>query len=100
MRTATAKVREDVLSQFTLGERVDNDEGSMTRLCKRIYIKKLVEEHNQGGVHLNLNAPICLGFQFFKNVTFCAFSTPFLTLHSAQSVNVLWPLQFSFDTTF
>ncbi len=49
---------------------------------------------------MNLHAPICLGFQFFKNVTFCAFSTPFLTLHSARSVNALWPLQFSFDTTF
>ena len=70
VRTATAKVREHVLSQFTQGERVSNDEGSMTSMCVRIYIKPLVEEHNRGGEHMNLHAPICLGFQFFKNVKF------------------------------
>ena len=90
VRMATAKVREQVLSQFTQGERVSNDEGSMTRMCERIYIKTLVEEHNQGGAHMNLHASIYLGFQFFKNVRFCAFSTPFLTLNSARAVNSPW----------
>jgi hypothetical protein len=45
-------------------------EGSLTRMCEKIYIQKLVAEHNTpGGEHLQLHQPVCLGYQFEKGVS-------------------------------
>ena len=94
------KVRGEVLAEFSCGERIDRTEGSLTRMCDKMYIKKLVEEHNRpGGKHLELHQPICLGYQFEKGVTFANWSTPFLAMNGARSMNSEWPVQMGFDAS-
>jgi hypothetical protein len=59
----SAKVREAVLSKYTHGERIDKTEGSLTRICEKIHIEKLVAEHNRpGGQHLGLHEPLCVAW--------------------------------------
>ena len=100
LQREVSKVRGEVMSQFSCGERIDRTEGSLTRMCEKIYIKTLVEEHNRpGGQHMKLHDPVCLGYQFDKGVTHANFSTPFLLLHACRSVNAQWPMQLGFDAT-
>jgi hypothetical protein len=40
-----AKVSKEVLSEFSCGEKVNRTEGSLTRMCAKIFIKDLVAEH-------------------------------------------------------
>ncbi len=48
-----AKERRKVLSELTSGEHIDRTEGSLTRMCEKIYIQKLVAAHTMpGGAHL------------------------------------------------
>jgi hypothetical protein len=55
VRREVAKVRQEVLSEFSCGKKVDGTEGSHTRMCAKIFIKDLVAEHNRpGGAHLQL----------------------------------------------
>ncbi len=69
-------------------------------MCDKMYIKKLVEEHNRlGGKHLELHQLICLGYQFEKSVTFANWSTPFLPLNAARSMNSEWLVQMGFDSS-
>ncbi len=93
-----AKERRKVLSEFTSGEEIDRTEGSLTRMCEKIYIQKLVAEHNMpGGAHLQLHQPVCLGYQFKKGVGFTNYTTPFLLLNGARAVNSEWPVTMGFD---
>ena len=92
--------RRKVLSEFAGGESIDRSEGSLTRMCDKMYIQKLVAEHNTaGGAHLELHQPICLGHQFAKGVRFANFSTPFLLLNAARAVNSGWPVTLGFDAS-
>ena len=69
-------------------------------MCEKIFIKKLVEEHNRpDGKHLQLHDPVCVGYQFREGVKYANFSTPFLLLNPARAVNSGWPLQLGFDAT-
>jgi hypothetical protein len=96
----SAKVREAVLSKYTHGQRIDKTEGSLTRLCEKIYIEKLVAEHNRPGCqHLGLHDPVCVGYQFEKGVSFACFSTAFMLLKPARAVNSKWTLHLGFDAT-
>ena len=100
MQREVAKVRREVLSEFSCGEKVDRTEGSHTRMCAKIFIKDVVAEHNRsGGAHLQLHAPVCVGHQFSHGRTLACFSTPFLLLNAARGVNDGWPLQLHFDST-
>ena len=100
IRRESAKVREAVLSKYTHGERIDKTEGSLTRMCEKIYIEKLVAEHNRpGGKHLDLHEPLCVGYQFEKGVSFGCFSSAFMLLNTARAVNSEWPLHLGFDAT-
>jgi hypothetical protein len=93
-------VRDEVLLQYTHGEKVQSNEGSLTRMCEKMFLKTLVEEHNRpGGKNLELHSPICLECQFEQNVTFANFTTPFLLLHPTRAVNSEWLLQLGFDAT-
>lgn len=93
------QVRETVFSNFTGGQRVDNSEGSLTRLSASIFFKTLVADHNQGGKHLSLHDPICLGYQYSKNVIFGTYSTLFLLQNVARGIAAGWGLQMGFDST-
>jgi hypothetical protein len=65
-----AKVRRKVLSKFTSGERIDRTEGSLTWMCLKMYIQKLVEEQDRpDGRHFELHQPVCLGYQISKELT-------------------------------
>ncbi len=44
LQREVAKVRGAVLPEFSFGERIDRTEGSLTRMCEKIFIKKLVED--------------------------------------------------------
>ncbi len=80
-----AKERRKVLSEFTSGEKIDRTEGSLTSMCEKIYIQKLVAEHNTpGGEHLQLHQSACLCYQFEKGVRFANYTTPFLLLNGAD----------------
>ncbi len=93
-----AKERRKVLSEFTSGEQIDRTEGSITRMCDKIYIRKLVAEHNMpGGAHLQLHQPVCLGYQFEKGVRLANYTTPFLLLNGDRAVNSEWPVTMGFD---
>ncbi len=95
-----AKVRQEVLSEFLCGEKVDRTEVSHTHMCAKTFIKDLVTEHNRpGGAHLQLHAPVCVGHQFSHGRTLACFSTPFLLLNAACGFNDGWPLQLHFDST-
>jgi hypothetical protein len=43
------QVRDTVFEKFTMAERVENSEGSLTCLSTNIFFKTMVEEHNRGG---------------------------------------------------
>jgi hypothetical protein len=95
-----SKLRTEVLSEFSVGAAVDRTEGNLTRMCDKMFIRNLVVEHNRpDGAHLQLHAPVCVGHQFSNGRTLACFSTPFLLLHAARSVNDGWPLQMNFDST-
>jgi len=64
-----ARCRERVLHPFTQGEKLKGDQGSLTRLCEKIYLRTLVEDHNAGRRHLQLHQPVCVGYQFEDGVT-------------------------------
>ena len=98
-RAVTAH-RSRVLEPFTQGEKLDGDEGSLTRLSEKIFLRTLVEEHNAGGEHLQLHKPVCVGHQFQDGVVFGCYSTPMLLLHSTRGINSEWPFLAGFDTTF
>ncbi len=84
---------------FTSGQRVDNSEGSLTRLSTSIFFKTLVAKKNRGGKHLSLHDPICLGYQYSKNVFFGTYSTLFLLKNVARGIAAGWGLQMGFDST-
>ena len=95
-----AKLRTEVLSEFSVGEAVDRKEGTLTRMCDKMFLRNLVVEHNRSdGAHLQLHAPVCVGHQFSNGRALACFSTPFLLLNAARGVNDGWPLQMNFDST-
>jgi hypothetical protein len=73
---AVVAARARALQPFSQGEKLDGEEGSLTRLSEKIYLQRLVEEHNRGGKHLELHQPVCLGHQFQDGVVFGCYSTP------------------------
>ena len=97
---AVSAARLRTLKPFSQGEKLDGEEGSLTRLSAKIFLHTLVEEHNQGGKHLELHQPVCVGHQFQDGVVFGCYSAPMLLLHVARGINAAWPLLAGFDTTF
>jgi hypothetical protein len=88
------------LQPFSHGEKLDGNEGSLTRLSEKIFLHTLVEEHNRGGKHLELHQQVCVGHQFKDCVVFGCYSTPMLLLHPVRGINSGWSLLAGFDTTF
>ena len=97
---AVIAARAQVLDSFSQGEKLDGDEGSLTRLSEKIFLRTLVEEHNRGGKHLDLHPPVCVGHQFKDGVVFGCYSMPMLLLHAARGINSGWTFLAGFDTTF
>ena len=91
---AVSAARLRALQPFSHGEKLDGDEGSLTRLSEKIFLHTLVEEH------LELHQPVCVGHQFKDSVVFGCYSTPMLLLHPVRGINSGWPLLAGFDTTF
>jgi hypothetical protein len=87
------------LLPFSQGEKLDGEEGSLTRLSEKIFLRQLVEQHNQGGKHLELHQPVCVGHQFKDSVVLGCYSMPMLLLHAARRINSGWPFLAGFDTT-
>jgi hypothetical protein len=87
-----AKERRRVLSEFTNGEQIDRTEGSLTRMCEKIYIQNLVAEHKRPGSSAGLSR---LSVQ--KGFRFANYTTPFLLLYGARAVNSEWPVTNGFD---
>ncbi len=98
---AVVAARARVLQPFSQGEKLDGEERSLTRLSEKIYLQRLVEQHNQGGKHLELHQPVCVGHEFKDGVIFGCYSTPILLLHAARGISSGWPLLLAgFDSTF
>ena len=97
---AVVAARARALEPFSQGEKLDGDEGSLTRLSDKIFLRTLVDEHNRGGTHMELHQPVCVGHQFKDGVVFGCFSTPMLLLHGPRGINSGWPFLAGFDTTF
>jgi hypothetical protein len=97
-RTVVA-ARARVLQPFSQGEKLDGEEGSLTRLSEKIFLQRLVEQHNQGGKHLELHQPVCVGHQFKDGVVLGCYWTPMLLSHAARGINSGWPFLAGFDTT-
>jgi hypothetical protein len=98
-RVAVA-ARARALPPFSQGEKLDGEEGSLTRLSEKIFLQRLVEQHNQGGKHLELHQPVCVGHQFQDGVVLGCYSMSMLLLHAARRINSGWPFLADFDTTF
>jgi hypothetical protein len=78
------QVRESVFA-IASADPIDETAGALTRLSGTMFLKTLIDEHNQpGGKHLQLHDPICLGYQFEKNVIFGCYSSLMLLLKIAQ----------------
>ena len=58
---AVVAARARALQPFFEGGKLDGEEGSLTRLSEKIYLQRLVEEHNRGGKHLELHQPCLCG---------------------------------------
>jgi hypothetical protein len=97
---AVVAARALALLPFSQGEKLDGEEGSLTRLSEKIFLQLLVEQHNQGGKHLELHQLVCVGHQFKDGVILRCYSTPMLLLHAASGVYSGWPFLAGFDTTF
>ena len=101
MARAVVAARARALLPFSQGEKLDGDEGSLTRLSDKIFLQTLVEEHNrEGGKHLELHQPVCLGHQFNDGVVFGCYTTPMLLLHGPRGITSGWPFFAGFDSTF
>ncbi len=100
MARAISAARARALQSFSHGEDLKADEGSLTRLSSKIYLAKLVHEHNRGGEHLDLHQPVCLEHQYKSGVIFGCNSTPMLLLNVPRGINSGWPLLAGFDSTF
>jgi hypothetical protein len=61
---AVVAARAQVLLPFSQGGKLDGEEGSLTRLSEKIFLQQLLEQHNQGGKHLELHQLVCVGHQF------------------------------------
>ncbi len=97
---AVVAARARALLPFSQGEKLDGEEGSLTRLSEKIFLQRLVEQHNQEGKHLELHQPVCVGHQFQDGVVLGCYSTPMILLHAARGINSSWPFLAGFDTTF
>ena len=97
---AVVAARARALEPFSQGEKLDGDEGSLTRLSDKNFLKTLVEEHNRGGKHLELHQPVSVGHQFKDGVVFGCYTTPMLLLNTPRAINSGWPLLAGFDTNF
>ena len=97
---AVVAARARALEPFSQGEKLDGDEGSLTRLSDKIFLRTLVEEHNRGGKHLDLHQPVCLDHQYDSGVVFGNDSTPMLPLNAPRSVNAGWGFRTGWDSTF
>ncbi len=97
---AVASACARALQPFTQGEQLRGEEGSLIRLSEKIFLQTLVREHNEGGKHLDLHQPVCLGFQYRGGVTYGNYATPMLLLHACRGVNSQWPFRAGFDATF
>ena len=100
VQRAVASARARVLQPFSRGEKLDGDQGSLTRLSEKIFLRKLVEEHNRGGKHLELHEPVCIGYQYSDGVIFGVYTCPNLLLNPCRAVNTEWPALYGFDGTF
>ncbi len=81
------------------GKEVKDTQGALTGICKDIYLVDLIEEHNrQGGKHLQLHEPVCLGYQFHRNVVFSAFTSVYLLGNTLRAINSGWQLHLGFDS--
>ncbi len=69
--SAVSAARLRALQPFSHGEKLDGDEGSLTRLSEKIFLHTLVEEHNRGGKHLDLHQPVCVGLCKFWMASPC-----------------------------
>jgi hypothetical protein len=70
VRRAVSAARALTLQQFSQGEELKGDEGSLTHLSSKILLSDLVAEHNRGGKHLELHQSVCLSYQFHSGVVF------------------------------
>jgi hypothetical protein len=91
------------LQPFNQWERLEGDEGNLNSLSEKIFLRflrYLVQEHNAGGRHLDLDHHDCIGYQHSNRVNFCTYTTPMLLLHQCSSVNAGWQLQAGFNASF
>ena len=97
---AVVAARARALEPFSQGEKLDGDEGSLTRLSDKNFLKTLVEEHNRGGKHLELHQPVSVGHQFKDGVVFGCYACPMLLLNMTRGINSQWSSVVGFDSTF
>jgi hypothetical protein len=95
-----ASARARALQPFTQGGQLRGEEGSLVRSSEKIFLQTLVREHNEGGKHLDLHQPVCLGFQYSCDVIYGNYATLMLLLHAFRGVNLQWPLRAGFDAFF
>ncbi len=96
----TTQARAEAMERYTGEKEVKDTQGALTCICKDIYLVDLIEEHNRpGGKHLQLHEPVCLGYQFHRNVVFSAFTSVYLLGNTLRAINSGWPLHLGFDST-
>jgi hypothetical protein len=64
VQRTVAAAHAQALQPFSQGEKLDGEEGSLTRLSEKIYLRTLVHEHNCGGKHLELHQSVYVGHQY------------------------------------
>ena len=88
-RLVDATRRELVSKNVPVGIELDGSEGAMIQLAVSMSFSRLIALYNDihDRFHLDEHQPICLGYQFKKNVRHMCLSTASMLINGARSVN-------------
>ena len=94
--------RRNLSTLHAQGERLDDTNGSMTRLGARLDLQALIARHNDpaNDYHLDLHKVVCIGSQWSDGVSFMELTTMHLLLNIGRAMQSGWELQVQADGSF
>ena len=94
--------RQLLAKSIPVGIELDGSEGAMIQLAGSMSLSRLIARHNDvhDRFHLDEHQPICLGYQFTKNVRHFCLSTASLLTNGARAVNSKWQVYLHNDGAY
>jgi hypothetical protein len=93
-RLVDATRRELLSKQMPDGIDLDGSEGAMIQFAESISLSRLIARHNDihDRFHLDEHQPLCLGYQFKKNVRHLCLSSASMLTNGARGINSKWQI--------